>query len=379
MAQEYRQGEDSLNALFSYIFGLKEGDLALLLDKYDHEEGEEEPASLYAFLSKHGKAYMVLWCVLAVVEDISLVAAAVLGPDKTVVWHNVGLCFCRRENAALKTWQRVLEMASGEFSEAPPNISESDYWSANHLARQCRDSWQGAIPHLFAEVESFYGRGLREKTSPLEDVHLTSQVGEWLGKWLREMIGKNLPIRAFRVARVSLPELRELALQLYPLQSALDVYVRRSLYPELAKNEGFSEKKEGSNSGENKDEAILLFPREEVLSRELVVDPVEGVPLADLRPGDLVALKSPGGENAAAGEVFVVRQLRNGEYEIHGKNRKDDTFFRYLASGDVKVRVYPDSEEASASPWWKENKKLLLLFFSAVFLFVFLLFQGLPG
>ncbi len=381
MSQEFLQGDASLNALFSYIFGLKESELSLLLEKYDQQGGGEEPESLYTFLSMHGKAYVVLWCVLAVVEEISLVAGAVIGPDKTVVWHNVGLCFCRRENAALKTWQRVLEMAAGEFSEVPPDVSESDYWSASHLARQCRDSWQGGIPHLFAEAESFYGRNFKDKNTLLEEGRLTSQVGEWLGKWLREMIGKNLPLRAFRLVRVSLPELRELAVRLYPLQSALDSYVGNALHPGRRKgtsSAGISDKTDNS-LGDASSEEILLLPREEIFPGELVVDPVEGSPLGDLRPGSLVTLKDSEEAEGVPGEIFVVRQLRNKEYEIHGKNRKNGTFFRYLASGDVKIRMWPDTEEEEIPPWWRENRGLLLLFLSAVLLFVFLLYQGLSS
>jgi hypothetical protein len=377
VSQEYFQGDVSLNALFSYIFGLKESELALLLQKYEEQGGEGEPESLYTFLSLHGRAYVVLWCVLAVVEDINLVMGAVVGPDKTVVWHGVGLCFCRRENAALKNWQRVLEMAAGEFSEAPPDVSESDYWSASHLARQCKDSWQGSISHLFAEAESFYGRKFKEKKSLMEEPRLTSQVGEWLGKWLREMIGKNLPLRAFRLAPVSLPELRELAVRLYPLQSALDGYVRNTLHPEQRKGafpENSSEKGNRSRD-EASPEEVLLLPREEILPGELVVDPVEGIPLGELRPGNKVILKdSEGGE--VPGEVYVVRQLKSKEYEIHGKNREKGTFFRYLASGDVKVRLCPEIAEEESPPWWRENWKLLSLFLGAVLLFLFLLLQG---
>lgn len=377
MSQGYLQGDASLNSLFSYIFGLKESELTLLLQKYEEQGGEGEPESLYAFLSLHGKAYVVLWCVLAVVEDISLVTAAVVGPDKAVVWHGVGLCFCRRENAALKNWQRVLEMAAGEFSEAPPNISESDYWSASHLARQCKDSWQGSIPHLFAEAESFYGRSFKEKNALMEEPRLTSQVGEWLGKWLREMIGKNLPLRAFRLVPVSLPELRELAVRLYPLQSALDGYVGNALHPEKRKGsfpENLSEK--GDSSGvQASPEEVLLLPREEILPGELVVDPVEGIPLGELRPGNKVVLKDSEGDEVP-GEIYVVRQLKSKEYEIHGKNREKGTFFRYLASGDVKVRLCPEIAEEEPLPWWRENWKLLFLFLGAVLLFLFLLLQG---
>lgn len=375
MSQEDIPGNASLNALFSYIFGLKEKDFSSLLEKYDEEGGKEEPESLYAFLATHGKAYVVLWCVLAVVEDINLVAGAVIGPDKTVVWHHVGVSFCRRENAALKSWERVLEMAAGEFSQAPPNVSESDHWSASHLARQCQDSWQGAIPHLFAEAETFYGRNFKDKNALLEDGHLTSQIGEWLGKWLREMIGKNLPLRAFRMVRVSLPELRELAIRLAPLQSALDTYVRNSLYPD--RKPVLSPAFVDSANKEPSPEEILLLPKKEIFPGELLVDPVEGVPLGDLRPGDMVALKDAGEGGQVPGEVYVARKLRDGEYEIHGKNRKNETFFRYVAPGDVKVRIYPEPKEFDASPWWKENRGLLFLFVSAVLLFLFLLYQGL--
>jgi len=379
VSRDYLQGDASLNALFSYIFGLKEKELDLLMQKYEEQGGEGEPESLYSFLSLHGKAYVVLWCVLAVVEDISLVTGAVVGPDKTVVWHGVGLCFCRRDNAALKNWERVLEMAAGEFSEAPPNISESDYWSASHLARQCKDAWQGSIPHLFAEAESFYGRSFKEKSALLEEPRLTSQIGEWLGKWLREMIGKNLPLRAFRLAPVSLPELRELAVRLYPLQGALDSYVGNALNP--GRRSVSSPESPSSKGNQPRDEAspeeVLLLPREEIFPGELVVDPVEGIPLAELRPGNRVVLKDPE-EGEVAGEVYVVRQLKSKEYEIHGKNRETGTFFRYLASGDVKIRLSPDMREEESPPWWRGNWKLLLLFFGAVLLFFFLLLQGLP-
>jgi hypothetical protein len=316
-----------LERLMAYMVGIPPEEVGHLIESFVSEGGTTDPSTLFRFLSSQGRRYAVLWAVLPCSEVISLLCAAVLGPGKEVLHSGVVSVPLSGDSGAFRLWNRVLEMASGgALPAAPERASESDLATARQLVRPLeRKLWPLWIPRFAAEMETLASeRPEREEMDLVEDGAVTIRLSLDVSREIREETGRGLNLSALRWARVSLPELRDLGLGIGRLQSALDDYVEAA-------------------AGVPREESPSDVPGNRVFERFPAVDPLKGIPLSDLRPGDPILLDRRG-RDPEPGRIFMIRILRDGHYEVHGSlSEVPDTFFRFVVPGDIKIRV-PSAE-----------------------------------
>lgn len=331
------QGEEGkerhLEDLLAYVVGMPVDEIERLMATYRESGAEESPAALLGFLARSGRKYTLLWVVMSYTDEVSIVAAALFGPDKALIWEGASAVPYSADSGSFKLWNRVLELASGIALGKPSPVSESDFWMAQQIARHVRAVWPESAPQLLIEAEE----ALSSETQEGEEKYLELKVialkkAVELEKELRDRAGRSLPLSALRIFKVSVPELREMALGVHSLQHALDDYIARAIQePRRAKGIP-SEDNPEENRGAQEEELLYFRP---------LVDPIKGRPLSDLRAGETILLD--GGEEALEGQIYLIRLLRDGHYELHGM-LAGGGYFKCVAPGDIKVRV-PGLEE----------------------------------
>ncbi|WP_300526539.1 hypothetical protein [Aminiphilus sp.] len=363
-----------LQHLLSYVIGVRREEVETLVQRYMESGGGADPAQLFAFLTANGRQYMVFWCAFPHTDQISILLGAVLAPDKRVLWWSIAPVPYNKGSGALRVWNRVLELVSGMGTHGTPKVSEGDWWAAEQLARQCGGFLPEMIGLMLGELELATG-GFSNSSGAnrqfFEDSNALRGASVHVEKRMREAIGRNISLSVLRVMMVSLPELRDLGLEIQPLQNALDGYVDSALGEERREEE--TEENRPAEEGA----ASVILPEAGVRLLDPVVDPVNGVPLSDVYPGDVLLLERRGFPKVP-GRVYMIRVLKNGQYEIYGRVEGEETFFRSVVHGDIKVEL---ADGAASGPrtglsgitrlFWG----VLVLGLVAVFLLLFFLWR----
>lgn len=336
--EDQEQKLSYLQHLLSYVIGVRQEEVEALVQRYMEAGGSVDPAQLFTFLTTNGRQYIVFWCAFPHTDQITIVLGAVVAPDKTVLWWNIAPVPYGKGSNALRVWNRVLELISGMNTHGTPKVSEGDWWAAEQLARQCGTFLPEMTELMLGELELALG-GLASPPGGdrpfLEDSNALRSASIHVEKRMREALGRSVSLSMLRVAMVSLPELRDLGLEIHSLQSALDAYVDSTLGAD--RRVGEHDDPSSGDSGEGK-AASVVFPESGVRFLDPVVDPVKGVPLSDVYPGDVLFLERKGASRVS-GRVYMIRVLKNGQYEIYGKIEEEDAFFRSVVQGDIKVEL----------------------------------------
>jgi hypothetical protein len=334
------QGEESkerhLEDLLAYVVGMPVDEIERLMATYRESGAKESPAALLGFLARSGRKYTLLWVVMSYTDEVSIVAAALFGPDKALIWEGASAVPYGADSGSFKLWNRVLELASGIALGKPSPVSESDFWMAQQIARHVRAVWPESAPQLLIEAEEApfsEAQEGEEKYLELKVIALKKAVE--LEKELRDRAGRSLPLSVLRIFKVSVPELREMALGVHSLQHALDDYIARAIQ-EPRREKGIPSEESPEEEGGAQEEELLYF--------RPLVDPIKGRPLSDLRAGEAILLD--GGEEALEGQIYLIRLLRDGHYELHGM-LAGGGYFKCVAPGDIKVKVPGLKEEHS--------------------------------
>lgn len=325
----------SMLDLLSYLLGVSREEISRLVTEFSAEGGADNPRNLFSFLATQTRQYSVLWGIAPHTDQLSLVAVAVVGPGREVVWWAVSAVPYNRDNAAFRLWHRVVEAASGKTSLGATPPSESDYWGAEQVARQYGAQWPAMVTGMVAELETaMAAKPLGQANDGegfFEDPALTRRFSMLFEQHLREALGKSTSLTALRLSRVSLPDLRDLGLEVAPLQQSLDDYLGLHFKTELPKEVAV-------NAGALGDSGTLIFPDVGVRELDPVVDPLGGVPLSSVVPGDVMLLQEIGAA-PLPGRVYLVRVMRNGQFEIYGHLGGDKGFFKAMAPGDIKISL----------------------------------------
>ncbi len=331
------QGEESkerhLEDLLAYVVGIPVDEIEKLMASYRESGAEESPAALLRFLARSGRKYTLLWVVISYTDEVSIIAVALFGPDKVLIWEGVSAVPYGADSGSFRLWNRVLELASGIALGKPSPVSESDFWTAQQVARHVRVVWPESAPQLLIEAEEALSSEVsegEEKYLELKAIALKKAVE--LEKELRDRAGRSLPLSALRMFKVSVPELREMALGVHSLQHALDDYIARAIQD--------PRRDKGIPSEENPEEN--RGAQEELLYFRPLIDPIKGRPLSDLRAGETILLD--GGGEVLEGQIYLIRLLRDGHSELHGM-LAGGGYFKCVAPGDIKVRVPGLDEE----------------------------------
>lgn len=331
--------------LLSYLLGVSRGEVSRLLAQFSAEKDSGDPQALFSFLAAQTRQYVVLWGIAPHTDQLSIVPAAVLAPGREVVWWAVAAVPYGRDNGAFRLWHRVLEAAAGMASLGTSRPSESDFWGAEQLARQYGAHWPGMAAGMAAEMETVLaakkGSSDHDAEGYFEDPSLTRRFSGLLEQRLRDALGKGAPLAALRMALVSLPELRDLGLEIVPLQQGIDGYLESCLHPETPQENRAPE-------DQPQDTGTFILPKAGVRLLDPVVDPLGGVPLSAVSPGDMILLQSLGDERLS-GRVYLIRVMRNGQFEIHGHLERQGAFFKAVAPGDIKISLAPDEGEPERS------------------------------
>jgi hypothetical protein len=363
-----------LQHLLSYVIGVRREEIETLVQRYMEAGGGSDPAQLFAFLTANGRQYMVFWCAFPHTDQISIVLGAVLAPDKRVLWWNVAPVAYNKGSGALRAWNRVLELVSGIGTQGTPKVSEGDWWAAEQLARQVGEFLPEMIGLMLGELELATGGFTNSPGTTrqfFEDSNALRSASTHVEKRMREAIGRHVSLSMLRAMMVSLPELRDLGLEIQSLQNALDSYVESALGEERR-----GEEREESRSIDEGAASVIL-PQSGVRLLDPVVDPVNGVPLSDVYPGDVLLLEQRGLPKVP-GRVYMIRVLKNGQYEIYGRLEGEETFFRSVVHGDIKVELADGTasgSQAGISGIPRLLAGVLVLGLVAVFFLLFLLWR----
>ncbi|MCF7936443.1 MAG: hypothetical protein K9L28_08885 [Synergistales bacterium] len=363
---ENEQSGDWHVDLLSYMLGVRREEVDSLVQQYLDSGGHKDPASMFGFLSAHGRNYAVLWAVFPYNDQISLLMSGVVGPDREIIWWGVAPVPFGGGSGVLTGWNRALELTAGHSGGALERISESEWWAAEQVARHCGEVWPGLIEELQSRLESAYleeGQGW-EKQSFFESPVTTREASPVVEKRFRDATGTSLRLAALRLTMVSLPDLRDLGLAIDSLQNALDVYVESTItaYPTGTAAEEAANEQTAPES--------MILPDSGVRFLDPVIDPVEGIALSALEPGDGIMLERREGD-PLVGQIYMVRILRNGHYELHGKLRGEGGFFRCISPGDIRVkRAAPETLErpVGAGIAWAFVAGAVVLFIAAIVL-----------
>jgi len=316
--------------LMVYMFGVPPEDLDGLVEQYASSGGTPDPAGLFKFLSVNGRKYRVLWAAFPVGDLISILFAAVFGPDRQMIWRKSSVLPLGSDSGALRLWNRVLELASGIGVQEDRRVSETDLWSAEQVHRALIRHWDQWAPMFLAEVEEWInatGQSVGEG-QVIESSEINSRLSVDVSKEIREAVGRSVPLGAVRYAVTSLPELRDMGLEVTSLQATLDSYVGAALPSRPVSQEGTLDVPQG------------------VMEVRPSVDPLHGVALSLMRPGDPVVVE-PAREVELPGTIYMIRLLKNGQYEVHGQFDRDGSFFKFISPGELKIKT-PAAEALEA-------------------------------
>ena len=329
--------------LMAYMLGIPGEDLERLVESYQEDGGAPDPGGLFRYLSARGKKYQILWAAVPFSDAISVLFAAVMGPNKALLWQGSSVVPFGLDSGSLRIWNRVLEMVSGVAIPTNPQVSETDLWSAEQIHRGLRKLWDRWVPRFLGEMDLWLAGQKETDSLVLEDPELTVRLSLDASREMREVTGKGYPLGAVRMALVSLPDLRDMGLEVNSLQAALDSFVAQSL---PATEEGGKESAEPSAGPGISGRIVDVRPQ---------VDPLEGVALSELRPGDLLMLDGLGGQGVE-GKIYMIRLLKGGQYEVHGHfGDEGETFFRFVCPGEIKLRMPPEAPRPSRgipAPVW---------------------------
>jgi hypothetical protein len=269
-----------LERLLAYMVGMPPEEVSRMVGEYASRGGKPQDSSgLFRYLSARGRRYQVLWAGLAFSEVISILFAAVLGPGKEVLFSGAAALPLRGDNGVLKLWNRALELAVGApLPSVPEKVSEGDLMMAGRAARQLElKLWPQWIPRFAAGLDNLRPAApeVSEGVILLEDGALTIELSTGVSRDVRDEAGKGLGLSFLRGALVALPELRDLGLEIGGLSSALDRYVDSAV-------------------SKVEEEPSVDVPPNQVFERAPDVDPIQGVPISDLRPGDAILLERRG-------------------------------------------------------------------------------------
>lgn len=331
----------SMMDLLSYLLGIPQEEVSRLVTQFSAEGGPDNPRNLFSFLASQTRQYFVLWSIAPSTDQLTLVAVAVVGPERDVVWWAVAAVPYGRDSAAFRLWHRVVEAASGKISLGATTPSEGEYWGAEQMARQYGALWPSLVGNIVSELETAMGaKGMGQENDEegyFEDPALTRRFSVLLEQRLRESLGKGVSLTALRLARVSLPDLRDLGLEVAPLQQSLDDYLGFHFKSDLPKERG-------TNAPSGGESGTLILPKVGVREMDPVVDPLGGVPLSSVVPGDMMLLQEAG-IPPLPGRVYLVRVMRNGEFEIYGHLGGERGFFKAVAPGDIKIAISAADDE----------------------------------
>ncbi|MCX7829186.1 MAG: hypothetical protein N2315_08350 [Thermanaerothrix sp.] len=315
--------------LMAYMFGVPREELDALVDGYRAAGGMPDPSGLFRYLSANGRKYRVLWTVFPAGDLISILFASVFGPDKQVLWRKSSVLPMNSDSGALRLWNRVLELASGIGIQPDSRVSETDLWSAEQVHRQMVRLWDGWAGTFLSEVEDWLSQqGMEAPDGVVESSELNSRLSVGVSKEIRDTVGRGIPLGAVRYAVVSLPELRDMGLEVSSLQAVLDSYVSSAI-PSL---------KQEPQPGEG-DQPLP----QGVMEVRPCVDPLNGVALSLMRPGDPVVVE-PAREVELPGTIYMIRLLKNGQYEVHGQFDRDGSFFKFISPGELKIKIPPGAQ-----------------------------------
>ena len=321
--------------LMAYMLGIPGEDLERLVESYQEDGGAPDPGGLFRYLSARGKKYQILWAAIPFSDAISVLFAAVMGPNKALLWQGSSVVPFGLDSSSLRIWNRVLEMVSGVAIPTNPQVSETDLWSAEQAHRSLRKLWDRWVPRFLGEMDLWFSQQKKTDSLVLEDPELTVRLSLDASREMREATGKGYPLGAVRMALVSLPDLRDMGLEVNSLQAALDSFVAQSL---PVTEEGGKEAAEPSAGPGVSGRIVDVRPQ---------VDPLEGVALSELRPGDLLMLDGLGGQGVE-GKIYMIRLLKGGQYEVHGHFAgEEEVFFRFVSPGEIRLRL---PEEAPRPP-----------------------------
>lgn len=329
-----------IQGLMSYMLGIPEEDLERLVQDYQGSGGSPDPGGLFRYLSARGRRYQVLWAAVPFQESVVMLFAGVVAPDKALLWQASSVVPFGLDSGSLRLWNRVLEMASGVGIPVNPQVSETDLWSAEQVHRHLRKLWDRWLPRFLGEMEQWLAQNpVPEGALVLESPELTARLSLDATREAREATGKNYPLGAVRLAPVALPDLRDLGLEVNSLQVALDAYVQAS-------QPASPEEEAGTSVSGGPGRIVEVRPQ---------VDPLEGIPLSELHPGDPLVLDGLGGKGAP-GRIYMIRLLKGGQYEVHGHfGDEGETFFRFVCPGEIKLRMPPEAPRPSRgipAPVW---------------------------
>jgi len=363
----------SLLDLLSYLLGVPQEEVSRLVAEFSSDGGADNPRNLFSFLAAQTRRYHVLWVVSPFTDQLSILAVAVMGPGREVVWWASTAVPHGRDSATFRLWHRVIEVASGKASLGSTNPAESEVVRAQEVARKYGVPWPGLAAGIVPELESAMaekGSDQEDDDGYFEDSGMTRRFSAVIEQYLRESLGKVSPLTALRLSRVSLPDLRDLGLEVAALQQSLDKFLGFHLNADLSSKEGGAEALGGGGLGS------LILPSAGVRELDPVVDPLGGVPLSSVVPGDMMSLQEIGG-SPIPGRVYLIRVMRDGQFEIYGHLGGDKGFFKAVAPGDIKIALSPYDEEKDKPPL--SERALLWGAVGLVGLMVVLLFYFLWG
>lgn len=316
MSEWYTKG------LLAYMLGLGEEEMEELINKYLEEGGVEDPRTLFAYLMRKCKEYVTSWALLSFSSQVTLLQVAVIGPDGQIIWTSQSTLPYTSKSFSLNKWPIVANILTKGSEFLPSSVNDAEFIAAQHANLQLRKVWPDVVGEAYTEFLQ------REHADASEDEEFLSRekLMEFERKF-RVATGRNMPIVAFKFDKLSLPELRERSINLPHLDSAITRYLNQVV------------KKEEIGSyiiNESIDEVAPL------IEIDPQIDPIRGIPLSELHPGDVIFLASDDEEDEEiAAKVFMIRLLKDGRYEVHGTMEEEgkEVYFRFVAPGDIKVKA----------------------------------------
>lgn len=343
MSEWYTKG------LLAYMLGLGEEEIEELMNRYLEEVGVEDPRTLFSYLMRKCKEYVALWALLSFSSQVTLLQVAVIGPDGQIIWTSQSTLPYTAKNLSLNKWSTVANILTKGSEFLPSSVNDAEFIAAQHANLQLRKVWPDVVDEAYIEFlqREHADASADEEFSPRE------KLMEFEKKF-REATGRTIPIVAFKFDKLSLPELREKSINLLSLDSAITRYLKQVVKKEEIGSYIINEPMDGGAS------LIEIDPQ---------LDPIRGIPLSELHPGDVVFLANCDEEIAA--KVFMIRLLKDGRYEVHGTIEEEDkeVYFRFVAPGDIKVKALQSGVKSGLDA----GLILSLLFVILVFIIVLFL------
>lgn len=353
MSEWYTKG------LLAYMLGLSEDEVDRLMKKYIDEGGKEDPRALFAYLMRESREYIVMWAIMSYSDQISLLQVAIIGPDGNIVWTSQAALPYAAESISSSGWPTISNILTKGTSPLPESVNDVEFIAAQHVNQQLRKIW----PDIAGDA---YGEFLRKEESNLSDNDEECLSRERLMEFerrFREATGRTLPIVAFKFVKLSLPDLREKSVNLISLDNAITRYLTQLM------------RKEEDSSTAERESMDLMGSTDDVtplVEVDPFVDPVDGVPLSELHPGDVIYVIRDEVEVPAT--IYMLRLLKDGQYEAHGTIKEADepeskeSYFRFISPGDIKVKVHEMHKQRGPS------RALVVALLIVIFIFAAILF-----